>query len=382
MHNTRSSRPHCIVSVNYVLSSNQGALNGLESKKKSTYVCLAASNKAYNSLVVTTNTSTTPSKSTSSKSSDNSSIKFNEDNSQVNDVVSSSSNCIKADNEKVSNIIATKITNLSTPIKQCCSPSTTTTDLLITSNKNQQTKWNASNEYTVSTTTKPIDSLINHQTSIDQNNQWLNVDQNSAFLNSFSYKTKPTKRNRTVNRKPYNGKASVYKDMNNCKETAYKTSLNLPLNINCSDVQSERWSNHHHHDYVPDHPFNDSKTTNSIIPPINYSTVQLDCSDQTDFVQPSTNFTLNLPAQFQSTSSPNYGPINQTYNQISNGGLDSTYIEASLNQFLKNNEHPSDNPPFNYPSNYSTSMPYYAHNAHYSNNYTYQPVCSDYYWTG
>lgn len=243
-----------------------------------------------------------------------------------------------------------------------------------------------SSEYSVSTTTKPIDIAVG-QSAIDQPNQWANPN-----LESTSYKSKVSKRNKTSSRKPYRTSspadlklsqkgANGYKDPD-CKESSNsKAPLNLPLNINCSDnIGQTDWSSE---SYAESQQTNKVNSKNGFIwsSQSNYS--QLDCIDQND-LPPQTNFSLN-PIQFQATASPpSYGCSNG-YSWM-NSGLDSSnplYTEASLNQFLKNSEHQTADNLSGY-SSYTSQISYYAHSASYTNNgYTYhQPVCSDYYWTG
>ena len=414
VHNTRSSRPHCIVSVNYVLTtSNQGALNNFESKKRSSYSNLDANNlKASHSNFASNNL-------VSKSNKDNlTTIQKTKDNSQQENsvnVVSSSSNCTtnqpieKANEDKNStNHFIDKKNN---PISnQCCSPSTTTTQfnlLIATKNQvttiDQTTKWTSyeehnsfkknvtiNNEYVVSTTTKSRDNLINKQS----NEQWSN-----GLDHHHSYKAKPIKK--AKNRKPYastNSKAS-FKDLNivNFKDTTYKDanykdykeslnnpSLNLPLNINCNNLEWDA------NDYVQQQNPQDSnnKANKNLIlnSQFNYSH-QLDCADSgnhlNDCIQtPSNN--LNQVQFSQSTLSPNYSCSNgYSWNNFESSNNSNLHTETSLNQFLKNNDHSSDSNSINY-SNYTTPISYYTHNTHYTtNNYTYhQPICSDYYWNG
>ena len=169
VHNTRSSRPHCIVSVNYVLTSNQGALGGLEPKKKEPTAFAPPESQQHLDA-----------------------FKSGEDNSQVNgvNVVSSSSSCIagragkrigKTLQDKSSTALLSncKVTN-SINSNQCSSTTfideTQFNSLL--ANKSQtdsdQTRsWRkldkgaakcalltATNEYSVSTTTKRADTSV------------------------------------------------------------------------------------------------------------------------------------------------------------------------------------------------------------------------------
>lgn len=415
VHNTRSSRPHCIVSVNYVLTGNQGALSGSESRKR-TPPAYAESQQHLGAF----------------KPVEDSSVIIPDNLNGVN-VVSSSSNCIvgraaKRVNEKFSKHfdddgptvrLVSCIDKLNANGKVTaslngnqCSSTTTTNEAQFNSlfankpSSDQMPKWRKfdenpvktaplTNEYSVSTTTQPIDPPVSQQSAIEQPSQWINP--NLEPINSFptSYKSKTSKRNKSSNRKPYrtsspgNFKSSpkgAYKDAH-CKESAdCKAPLDLPLNINCSDTVD--WNGESYGQQT-----NKVNSKNGLIwsQQSNYS--QPDCVDQNDLLtQP--NFGLK-PVQFQpstAASPPNYACSNG-YNWMNQTAIDnanSLYTEASLNQFLKNSEHHStaDNLADNLTgySSYSSPISYYAHSASYTNNgyhHTYhQPVCPDYYWTG
>ena len=399
VHNTRSSRPHCIVSVNYVLTGNQTVLS--ESKKKS------------------------PPTYASIESHHLDAFKPVEDNSQVNgvNVVSSSSSYTassrtsKRANEKISNKtfhsesssstvhlanragkLNSKVTNsgLNSIVGNQCSSTTATDETQFNSlahspfaHKNQTdqiTKWSndsstksiSLNEFSVSTTTKPIGTSAG-QSAVDQSNQWAsNPNLNSTSKFPTSYKSKVSKRTKSSNRKPYRTSlpadlkssqkgANNYENVEDCK-----APLNLPLNINCSDNMQADWSE----SYIESQQTNKVNSKNGFIwsSQSNYS--QLDCVDQNDLLQ--ANFSLN-PIQFQASSVASPTSYSNGYNWV-NSGFDAgnpLCAEASLNQSLKSSEHQADNLAV-YPSQIS----YYS-SSYTNNGFTYhQPVCSDYYWTG
>lgn len=395
VHNTRSSRPHCIVSVNYVLTGSQGALSGSELRKRPPPAYAEKHLDAFKPI-------------------EDSSAMIPDNLNGVN-VVSSSSNCIagrpaKRVNEKFSkhfedggstahlvscvDKLGAKVT---TPLNgnQCSSTTTSEFNPLFASisSPDQIPKWGKfdenpgkaaplTNEYSVSTTTQPIDPpQVGQQPAIE--NQWVNP--NLEPTNSFStnYKLKTSKRNKSSNRKPYRTSSpAAFKSSKGCKDPANcKAPLDLPLNINCSDtvVQTD-WNGESYGQQT-----NKVNSKDGLIwsQQSNYS----DCVDQNDLLtQP--NFALKA-VQFQpSTASPPPNGYANGYNWMNQTAFDNAaplYTEASLNQFLKSSEHHSTGDNLTGYSSYSSPISYYAHSAPYTNNgyHAYhQPVCPDYYWTG
>lgn len=393
------------MSVNYVLTGNQlGTSNNLDLKKKvysSNHISLD-NIKTYNLDNEKSSTNKLAIETKKFTLETNSAIQLN----SVNVVSSSSCNGIGSNygSECIANPILKKVnfqeklglnfddknsvTNCSSLNSNHYSPTTTTElgFLFDTTNKNQP-KWkfnqtnsfkkgSLTNEYLVSTTTKSIDSL---NQPIEQTN-WL-ANQN---LKQNSYKSKVFKKNK--NRKPYtvssNYKTS-FKDTTS-KELISKPvqPLNLPLNINCGsdniEQQQRDWNDNYEQQF--NKTVTNKNTSNELILNSQLNNYpQLECSDQTNFVQqqPIANFSLN---SIQTTPPSNYGSCcsnNWTTNNFDNN----ICTETSLNQFLKNTDYSIDNS--NHYSS-STALPYYSHNSHYTNNnYTYhQPVCSDYYWSG
>lgn len=394
VHNSRSSRPHCIVSVNYVLTSNQGALtssNNLEKKKKLTtgYVSLR-NNKTYNSGLVSNNSSSLEQSRPINKVNNLSTILPTssqktpyEKNLHANDLnVVSSSSCIKNSisvkiNDKKETTNMNKISSIS-----CDSPADTKFNLSTTTNNHSnysKSLSTASNDYIVSTTTKPINNLIDQRSTENTIlKHWsANVEVNKA---------KSSKRNKLSNQKPYSLNKPSLKEPN----IYNKQPLDLPLNIVCNENNNitarEEWRG----DYLHQQQNHFDKITKlnsnlSLNSHLNYA--QIDSSDQgtSEFLQPAaTNFNANsVHYQNSNQPSPNYECTN--YNWIHNNNFDNStiYSESSINQLFKNSDHTTNNSSINYSTNYTNPLNYYAHNASYSsgNNYTYhQPVCPDYYW--